>query len=119
MPRTPVHLSQADHNERFFHSFDRNIYSDWAMTALFYASLHYVDAFLAHVGIENPGGHATRDCFVNSWTELRPINREYFRLKNRSTSARYYARRFPTREIDRALNNDLENVRQHIRGLIS
>lgn len=118
MPDTRVHLNQADHNERFFDSFDRTTYSDWAITVLFYAALHYVDAFLAHAGFTYPGGHPTRDGLVNSVTQLRTISSEYFRLKNRSSSARYYASRFSTREIERCRDTDLGNIKRHVRGLL-
>ena len=118
MPGTQVHLNQAEHNERFFGSFDRPVYNDWAMTVLFYAALHYVDAFLAHVGFADPGGHGTRDSYISSVAQLRVIHLEYFRLKNRSTNARYRAGRFSVAEIDRCRNTDLENIKRHIRGLI-
>lgn len=118
MPDTGVHLNQAEHNERFFGSFDRTTYSDWAITVLFYAALHYVDAFLAHAGIPYPGAHRTRDGLVNSVTQLRTISSEYLRLKNRSSSARYYASRFTAREIERCRHTDLENIKRHIRRLL-
>lgn len=118
MPDTRVHLDQAEHNERFFGSFDQTTYSDWAVTVLFYAALHYVDAFLAHAGFKYPGGHHTRDGLVNSVTQLRTISTEYFRLKNRSSSARYYSSRFPAPDVERSRNTDLENIKRHIRGLL-
>ena len=119
MPGTPVHINQAQHKEEFFLSFDRTVYSDWAITVLFYAALHYVDAFLAHVGIRNPGGHSNREQYIQSRPELQPIYNEYSRLKNRSASARYYARRFSPEEIERCRNQDLENIKQRIRSILT
>jgi len=118
MPNTATHLGQAHHNEQFFLCFDRRVYSDWAATTIFYAALHYIDAFLAHVGISDPGGHDVRDDLVATRPELVPVSRDYFRLKSRSRNARYYARRFPLQEIDTCRNTYLENIRNHIQGLI-
>jgi len=118
MPDLATHLRQAHHNEQFFLSFDRGIYSDWAMTVLYYAALQYVDALLAHLGILDPGGHDVRECHIRSRNELRPIHREYFRLKSRSRNARYYARHFRPEEIDRCRTTDFETIKQHVRGLL-
>src|SRR5437762_2448334 len=45
MPGTQDHLDQAQHNEQFFAKIDPSVNGDWAVTVLFYAALHYVDAY--------------------------------------------------------------------------
>ncbi len=117
MPNTAEHINQAQHNEAFFNSMDQmdqSVYSDWAMTVLFYTALHYVDALLAQHGILGPGGHDVRDNHVARQSELRPISHLYFRLKSRSRNARYYCRRFNQAEIQRAQNQDLEGIKTHL-----
>ncbi len=114
MPNLADHILQARHNEEFYRATDKNVYSDWAMTAVYYAALHYIDALLAQVGMIDPGGHDVRDQEVHTRAELRPIARSYFRLKGRSRSARYYAARFQPAELQRSYEGDLTAIRNHL-----
>jgi len=118
MPNCADHIIQARHNETFYDNIDKNAYSDWAMTALFYAALQYIDAFLATVGMVDPGGHGVRDQEINAQAHLRSIANLYFRLKNRSRNARYYCGRFSLGELERCRNQDLAQLRNHISPLI-
>lgn len=118
MPNLTDHILQAHHNEAFYEDIDKNTYSDWAMTVLFYVALQYIDAFLATVGMANPGGHGVRDREVNGQAQLQSIANLYFRLKNRSQNARYYCARFPLRELERCRNQDLAQLRNHILPLL-
>lgn len=112
------HILQARHNEAFYDNIDKNTYSDWAMTGLFYAALQYIDAYLATVGTVDPEGHGVRDQEVNARVDLRPIAKLYFRLKNRSRNGRYYCARFSVGELERCWNQDLARLRNHIAPLI-
>lgn len=89
MPSRDEHLAQAKHNARFYGSFDRSVFKDWAVTVLFYTSLHYIDAFLAHRANIHPVKHKTRDNAVGTVAELKPIFGHYSALKNASFNARY------------------------------
>lgn len=58
------HLAKAQHNEDFSNwinrlNADTGDFEDWEVVALFYASLHLVDALLARHG-EHPTCHAER-----------------------------------------------------------
>ncbi len=114
MPSAADHIIQAQHNEKFFHVTDKSAYSDWAMTVLYYAALHYVDAFLARVGMVDPGGHDVRDQEVHHRAELRPVIKPYFRLKSRSRTARYYCGRFTLAELQRSYETDLNAIRSYL-----
>ncbi len=114
MPDKDTHIAQAGHNSNFWTTIDRPTYSDWAVTVTFYEALQYVDALLAQLGNFHPGGHDVRDRAINERPELRPIARFYFRLKNRSRNARYYAARFPVAEVERSRTEDLGRIREHI-----
>lgn len=72
MPARDDHLTQAQHNREFAESLDAAKYSDWVATALFYAALHHVDAFLATRNV-HPGRHDVRDNYVEKVTELRRL----------------------------------------------
>jgi hypothetical protein len=113
MPNTAEHWSQGEHNEAFYQGIDKDVYSDWAATALFYSALHYIDAFLAGIGID-PGGHDDRDSEVANRKELRPLARQYFRLKNRSRDARYNCGKFHPQELQRSFGNDLSYIRNYL-----
>jgi hypothetical protein len=114
MPNLADHLLQARHNEEFYRATDKNAYSDWAVTAIYYAALHYIDSFLATTGMIDPGGHDVRDQQVRTRAELRPIGQLYFRLKSRSRNARYYCARFQPAELQRCFEGDLAAIRNHV-----
>jgi hypothetical protein len=88
VPSKDEHLEQTRHNRRFFDSLDTDAYSDWAATALFYTALHYLDAFLATLGI-HPLRHPDRTREVRARLELREIFDDYRFLKDYSENARY------------------------------
>ncbi len=114
MPGVTDHLNQASHNEQFYHVTDKSVYSDWAMTTVYYAALHYIDAYLAKAKIPDPGAHDVRDSAVNRVAELRPIANLYFRLKSRSRSARYCYVRFSLADLHQSFNGDLANIKKHL-----
>lgn len=115
MPARDDHLTQAQHNREFAESLDPAKYSDWVATALFYAALHYVDAFLATRNV-HPGRHDVRDHYVEKVTELRPISDDYWALKNSSRTARYYPpASFSATHLRRLRDIHLESIRTGLR----
>jgi hypothetical protein len=119
MPDKATHIAQARHNEAFRNTIDSSVYSDWAVTVIFYQALQYVDALLAEEGNTHPGGHDVRDNEINARPKLRPIARFYFRLKSRSRNARYHAARFHVAEVERCQNEDLRRIRDCILSQIA
>jgi len=89
MPARDDHLHQAHHNVTFYASIDKAAFKDWAATSLFYAALHYIDAFLAHKRNIHPPKHKERDNLVATIAELKPISTSYYALKDGSFNARY------------------------------
>lgn len=114
MPDKAQHINQAQHNEAFYQTIDRTVYNDWAVTATFYAALHYVDAFLAQTAGIHPGAHDVRDPRVQRVAQLRPLWNYYHRLKNRSRNARYNVIRFTDDEVRRAYNDNLGAIKRHL-----
>ncbi len=119
MPNLADHILQARHNEEFYQVTDKNAFSDWAMTAIFYAALHYIDALLASLGTVDPGSHSVRDDQVHKRAELRPIANSYFRLKNRSRNARYCCMSFRPEELQRCFDVELASIRRHIMPIVN
>lgn len=64
---------------------------DWALVILFYAALHYVEAYLATVG-QHQRSHTTRDNVVARDPNLKKIFSEYQDLKFYGNNARYEVR---------------------------
>jgi len=115
MPDKDDHLAQANHNTQFYFSFDRKRNSDWAATVLFYAGLHYIDAFLATLQID-PGSHDVRDRYMTRLAQLRPISSHYFALKNSSRTARYSPlARFPIQHLEDLEQIHLEQIKSALR----
>lgn len=85
MPSRDEHLNRAQENEAFITSLDlsKSINVDWAVTVLFYAALHYIDAYLAVQSV-HPYDHSARDNKISTNGSLNEIYNDYRRLKDRS-----------------------------------
>jgi hypothetical protein len=90
MPDQQKHLAQAQHNEELYHHLADATprFIDWQITALFYAALHYVDAYLAKFAI-HPNSHEERSTWMGRESVLKTIYAVYRDLQNRSRDARY------------------------------
>jgi hypothetical protein len=90
VPNLNDHIERAEANESFARSLDQSqpFYVDWAITILFYAALHYIDAYLA-VKSFHPANHPVRDNAIDNNGSLKPIFNDYRRLKDVSEAARY------------------------------
>jgi hypothetical protein len=89
-PRALAHLDQARHNYDLVRDLVTNgRYSDWAVTTLFYASGHLVEAYLVETGtaFDGPRDHLQRDSQIG--LKLPQVYREYSILHMRSQWARY------------------------------
>ena len=82
MPQPTEHIAQAEKNERLYDSLLGTEFNDWAITGLFYAALHYVDAYIvSRTGVSSPN-HSSRNYLVDSTlslTEIRPAYAELYR----------------------------------------
>jgi hypothetical protein len=91
LPSTPQHRAKAENNEFFISELD-NPFWDWAITATFYAALHYVEAYFANKAPAlHPATHQMRDNYINSDAKLRSIYIDYRQLEDESRDARYDA----------------------------
>ena len=61
MPQPAEHIAQAEKNERLYENLIGTEFNDWAIVSLFYAALHYADAYFAQrVGV-SPSNHSARN----------------------------------------------------------
>jgi hypothetical protein len=83
------HKQRAEHNEFLRDELD-NPFWDWAVSATFYAAVHYVEAYLAKC---NPPVHSRnhdyRDSHILRDAKIRIIYDDYKLLKTESHDARY------------------------------
>jgi len=93
MPSIDVHVTQVQHNESVASSLAAIGHFDWAITALFYAALNLMQAYLLEKGIVAET-HAKRREAINSQPELASISRLYTMLQTQSENARYNCERF-------------------------
>jgi uncharacterized protein (UPF0332 family) len=111
MPTKSWHLGKKDHNldtSAFLYS--GMTYADWEVTTLFYAAVHYVDAYLDTIGI-HPRSHTSssgngRNDMVMTFHDLAPIATEYIQLYKLSRAARYG---WPKQSIQQ---NDVKDAEQ-------
>ncbi|MFB3813186.1 MAG: hypothetical protein ACE14L_03670 [Terriglobales bacterium] len=115
MPTAREHRARAEHNLAFARTFDlpKTLYIDWAVTAYFYAGLHWVDALLAHYDSFHPPKHEIRNECVRTKWYLRAIKHEYFELKDRSEAARYELATFTSAKVENQVIPLYDAIEQH------
>ena len=87
MPSAITHYQQAQANLGLHEQLVRqHQYPDWALTVLFYAALHYIDACLHP---SDPPDHAQRNSYIRRDSSLRSIYPQYRVLFEKSLDARY------------------------------
>ena len=123
MPSVSEHLEQAERNESLYKDLCRLFtsvpnYTEWEVVVLFYAALHYVDAWLTRSEDIHPRNHAQRLGLVRTNNALRPISDEYRRLYRMSVLARYEMERPSLRETRRIEMNEFAAIKRHIRSLL-
>ncbi len=96
MPSSARHVQQALHNYAVYQYLNASSQpaTDWQVTMLFYAALHYVDAYLGKMNV-HPRSHEDRDAYVSVVADLRRVASSYLQLRDRSMDARYLRRDLP------------------------
>ena len=100
MPAKHEHVAKANGNETFARSLplDSQAGIDWALVAIFYAAMHYVEAYLA-LSNTHLRSHTTRDNAVGRDSNLRKIFHEYQDLKYFGYNARYEPPQFKATDV--------------------
>ena len=103
MPHSRTHLNRAIENEQFADSLNSSssLETDWAITALFYSAVHYVDAYLV-VARSKPIDHQERERMIERNGTLSGIFMPYRELKRMSRAARYDIAAYGPRELAKA-----------------
>ena len=82
-----------------------------AITFLFYAALHYVDAYIVARDLPR-NDHATRKASMQH-PFFDPIRKKYMRLKEMSREARYEIAPYTKEDVTKA-SQLLQDIKQHI-----
>ena len=121
--KTPTqYIQQASRNTELavFLRAEKVSYLDWAVTCLFYAAVHYVNAHLAHGDKAIPKRHTTqgkligRSNIVEADPELRTIYSAYRHLDDESRDARYELKGPSKDEYDTHLVPKLDRIRDFV-----
>lgn len=86
--------------------------ADWSITILFYAALHYIDAFLAGKNL-HPLNHENRDDEIERNGSLTDLYRDYRRLKDLSRAARYEIACYSPETVEVAKGR-LARIKEHL-----
>lgn len=106
---TEEYLAQAAHNADLARSLrkEKKDCLDWAVTCLFYAAVHFVNAMLTKQGKDIPRRHVGTDAgavgrtnIVQQDRSLREIYYDYRHLDDESRDARYELKRPTVAEFD-------------------
>jgi hypothetical protein len=119
LPSKDEHLKKAEGNEEFAASIapDNQTRIDWTLVVLFYAAVHYVEAYLdKHLG-QHLRSHTTRDKYMGRESNLRPIFAVYGHLKYFGYNARYELDAFTKQNIQEA-NGYLDQIKKHLAPLL-
>lgn len=110
MPKKEEHRAKADHNEAFA-SATQNPYWDWAITGMFYSATHFIEAYLATVGIHFTS-HSLRESYVGKDVKLRPIYKDFRELRFKSEDARYMEEVPPTQYKEKDAQDLMGNLQR-------
>ena len=114
------HAAKADNNVAFAKSIElkSQVNIDWALTALFYSGVHYVDAYLVKKGTlpHLYDTHAKREKMIETDSSLRTVKNEYYDLKHFGMNARYFCNITRADKVTGEALPALEAIQKHIKG---
>lgn len=115
MPTLDEHIVQAAHNEALSRVIEQQ-YADWALTALFYAALHYVEAYFYQDSASGYPRHYTNhvDRHAAVRSRLRPIYGHYRALMTHSLDARYNCVAFSASDVHSVRRGEFDQLKTYI-----
>ena len=113
MPYSPQdHADKAKENELLADSLGSSPSTvEWAITATFYAAVHYVQSYLVKNG-NDPARHSSRRRVYLADPKVSMIDNDYQELMDKSVLARYHVMHLDVAELARAkaLLQSIKNV---------
>lgn len=119
MPTKEEHIAKAEGNAAFALSLplENQTKIDWALIVLFYAALHYVEAYLSTIG-QHLRSHTTRDNAVGRDSNLRKVYSEYQDLKYYGYNARYEVCGFKPADVTNTAATGFAAIKARIKPLL-
>ncbi len=119
MPQKDEHVNWATHDRNFWTSInlDSSPFTDWAVTGMFYESLHWVEAFLDTKGLNSRDHRKRLQNMVLYNSDLGAIQADYGKLKQDSETGRYECHSH-TAEEARQLIPLVDHIKDHISRLL-
>jgi hypothetical protein len=119
VPTREQHIKKASENETFAGALDSATQAslNWKLVIMFYAAIHYVEAYLAKQLNQHLRSHTTRDNYVARESNLRSIRNQHSHLKFYGYNARYEPDQFTDRDVKDAIG-DLADVKAKITPLL-
>jgi hypothetical protein len=117
---TTEHVNQAKSNEAVAEYLDGSPYPDWRATALFYAAVHYVQAYF--VSLNPPRRfkrHADRDDAIQSDTHISARWDDYRSLKDWSKQSRYSGVKPGANDFRDDIFPALNAIKKHLRAFLT
>ena len=118
MPHPTEHIAQAEKNERLYENLLGTEFNDWAITGLFYAALHYVDAYIVMRTGTSPSNHRARNRLVERTLNLTEIRLAYIELYRSSRNVRYKIPAVSANQAMQVKAQLFDPIRAHIRALL-
>ena len=116
MPSREEHLAQAARNEALAQQLVAMGEAGWAITGLFYAALHLIQAYLVQVG-PAPVNHQKRAVSIAATVELARVVDPYRLLKALSENARYDCRAFSPEQFEEVRRTRYQPIVEHLNSL--
>lgn len=119
---TQSHIATAEENEQFAREVLQQSGPSppslrWATVALFYAAVHYMNAYLWEHARFAPSSHQSREALIKRWPDLSQLSDPYQSLKDASLNVRYApGARIPIGDVQYLLVNDLQIIKNAIRN---
>lgn len=114
-----THIQQAKHNEQLVEYLDGSVYFDWRATCVFYAALHYVQAyFSSRTPAQHFATHVARDTAIEGDSHIGGIWNDYRSLKDWSIRARYDGRKPSDSDFKNDILKSLSNLKKQINTYI-
>ena len=115
VPTRDEHVEKAEGNEAFAASIAPNTQTeiDWTLVVLFYAAVHYVEAYLYKQWGQHVRSHTTRDKYFGKEAVLKKIFSPYSHLKYYGYNARYEVSGF-TKSDTQDATKDLAEIKKHL-----
>jgi hypothetical protein len=111
------HEAQAHRNQVLAERLASEGDYEWAVTTLFYAALHLLQAYAESAGTDI-STHAERGRWLRRSSELHAVLGPYRVLRSRSQDARYECRRFSREQFGDLHSHEFARIVQHMSTLL-